>query len=104
VSLAAVKGDRTLAQPAVHFDVHPNQVASWKAQLEGGAADVFWSRQGSGLCESPAHLRHSTEPLACSLTGRRSLARSGHSGALIGSFRGTHWTGELVLELAILCG
>ena len=41
VALAAVKGDRTLAQVAEHFDVHPNQVTSWKAQLEGGAADVF---------------------------------------------------------------
>jgi transposase len=41
VALAAVKGDRTLAQLAEHFDVHPNQIASWKAQLEGGAADVF---------------------------------------------------------------
>jgi transposase-like protein len=36
VALAAVKGDRTLAQLAEQFDVHPNQVTSWKAQLEGG--------------------------------------------------------------------
>ena len=45
VALAAVKGDRTLAQLAEHFDVHPNQVTAWKAQLEGGASDVFgaWS-------------------------------------------------------------
>jgi transposase len=41
VALAAVKGDRTLAQLAEQFDVHPNQITSWKAQLEGGAADVF---------------------------------------------------------------
>ncbi len=41
MALAAVKGDRTLAQLAEQFDVHPNQVTSWKAQLEGGAADVF---------------------------------------------------------------
>jgi len=41
MALAAVKGDRTLAQLAEQFDVHPNQIASWKAQLEGGAADVF---------------------------------------------------------------
>jgi transposase-like protein len=41
VALAAIKGDRTLAQIAEQFDVHPNQVTSWKAQLEGGAADVF---------------------------------------------------------------
>jgi transposase len=41
VALAAVKGDRTLAQLAEQFDVHPNQITAWKAQLEGGAADVF---------------------------------------------------------------
>ena len=41
VALAAVQGDRTVAQLAEQFDVHPNQVTSWKAQLEGGAADVF---------------------------------------------------------------
>jgi transposase len=41
VALAALKGDQTLAQLAEQFDVHPNQITSWKAQLEGGAADVF---------------------------------------------------------------
>ena len=41
LALAAIKGDRTLAELAEQFDVHPNQITSWKAQLEGGAADVF---------------------------------------------------------------
>jgi transposase len=41
VALAALKGDRTLAQLAEQIDVHPNQITSWKAQLEEGAADVF---------------------------------------------------------------
>ena len=48
VALAAVKGDRTIAQLAEQFDVHPNQVTSWKAQLEGGAADVFGPGGGGG--------------------------------------------------------
>ncbi len=43
VALAAIKGDRTLAQLAEQFDVHANQITSWKAQLEGGAVDVFGS-------------------------------------------------------------
>ncbi len=34
VALAAVKGDRTLAQLAEQFDVHANQITAWKAQLE----------------------------------------------------------------------
>ncbi len=41
VALAAIKGDRTLAQLAEQFDVHPNQITAWKAQPEVGAADVF---------------------------------------------------------------
>jgi|SRR5229473_3503579 len=41
VALSAVKGDRTVAQLAEHFDVHPNQITTWKAQLESGACDVF---------------------------------------------------------------
>ena len=41
VALAAIKGDRTLAQLAEAFDVHPNQITAWKAQLESAAAEVF---------------------------------------------------------------
>jgi transposase-like protein len=52
VALAAVKGNRTLSQLAEQFDVHPNQVTSWKAQLEGGAADVFGP--GGGATAQPA--------------------------------------------------
>src|SRR5205823_4208818 len=48
VALAAIKGDRTLAQLAEQFDVHPNQITSWKAQLEEGASDVFGRGGGNG--------------------------------------------------------
>jgi putative transposase len=41
VALAAIKGDRTLAELAERFDVHPNQITTSKAQLESGAADVL---------------------------------------------------------------
>jgi transposase len=47
LALAAIKGDRTLAELAEQFDVHPNQITSWKAQLEGGAADVFGPSNGA---------------------------------------------------------
>ena len=41
VALAALKDDRTMAQLGEQFDVHPNQIATWKDQLLAGAADVF---------------------------------------------------------------
>jgi transposase len=51
VALAAIKGDRTLVELAEQFDVHPNQITSWKAQLEGGAADVFGPGGGNGAAQ-----------------------------------------------------
>ena len=41
VALAAVKGDRTIAQLAEHFDVHPNQITEWKKKLLEKAPEVF---------------------------------------------------------------
>ena len=41
VALSAIKGERTLAELAHLYDVHPNQITSWKAQLLEGAAGVF---------------------------------------------------------------
>jgi transposase-like protein len=47
VALAAIKGEGTISQLADQFDVHPNQITTWKTQLEGSAADVFGSGSGS---------------------------------------------------------
>ena len=52
VALAAVKGDRTVAQLAEHFDVDPNQITTWKSQLEASASEIFGP--GGGTPAKPA--------------------------------------------------
>jgi transposase-like protein len=41
VALAAIRGDKTLAELASQYDVHPNQITEWKARLLARAAEVF---------------------------------------------------------------
>jgi transposase len=41
VALEAVKGEEPLITIAERFDVHPNQITTWKRQLLEGAAAVF---------------------------------------------------------------
>src|SRR6478736_5807092 len=53
VALAALKGDKTLAELSEKFDVHASQIVQWKTQLLDGAVGVFLS---------PAEKRESQGP------------------------------------------
>lgn len=51
VALAAVRGDRTLAELAKQVAVHPNQIQDWKKQLSTKAENVF----GAGVATAGDH-------------------------------------------------
>jgi transposase len=53
VALAAIEGDRTLAQLSEQFDVHANQITDWKDQLVEVATEAI-ERGSRGKPSAPA--------------------------------------------------
>lgn len=45
VALAALKGDKTIAELAREYEVHPNQITQWKKQLLDSLPEVFSRRR-----------------------------------------------------------
>ena len=45
VAVAAVRGEKTLAELAQHYDVHPNQIQDWRGRLVG-IAEIPSARTG----------------------------------------------------------
>ena len=41
VAVGALRGDKTIAEIAEKFEVHPNQVTAWKAQLLERSSKAF---------------------------------------------------------------
>ena len=78
VALAAIKGEKTLAELAQLHDVHTTQIAAWKAQLLEGAAGVFGSGSadplpGGGVDLKSLHARRTD-------TGERFFIRCARQG------------------------
>jgi putative transposase len=45
VALDAAKGDKTIAELASQYEVHPSQIAKWKKQLLESLPEIFSCRQ-----------------------------------------------------------
>ena len=58
VALAAIKGDKTLAELAEQFDVHPNQISEWKQQLIDSATHVFGGSAHTKAAEPDLKVLH----------------------------------------------
>ncbi len=57
VALDAIKGEKTLAELAGQYDVHPNQITTWRSQLLDGAAGVFGGETKADAGPSPIDVK-----------------------------------------------
>ena len=46
LALAALREDKTLAELAQQYDVHPNQITEWRKRLVASSAEVFDGKGG----------------------------------------------------------
>jgi transposase len=51
VALAALKGDKTMAELAGEFEVDPAQVSAWRTELKDKAVNVFGSSANTSTKE-----------------------------------------------------
>ena len=84
VALAAIKGEKTLAELAQLHDVHTTQIAAWKAQLLEGATGVFGSGSpaqlpGSGVDLKKLHAKIGELALEIDFLSPRSAKRVGRA-------------------------
>ena len=51
VALEAFRGEKTLAQVASEYGIHPNQISKWKQKLLKRAGELFSKTKDSGIIE-----------------------------------------------------
>ena len=78
VALEAAKGDKTIAEPASEFEVHPNQVTQWKRQLVIGESGEIRNLSDDSQ-DSPLGKRTNGESRKRFYVGGNS-SRRGHTG------------------------
>ena len=57
VALAAVQGEKTIAELAEQFQIHPNQITTWKKQLLNSAQEVFEKGSSKSTSDNSATVK-----------------------------------------------
>ncbi|MCB2187800.1 MAG: transposase [Deltaproteobacteria bacterium] len=57
VALEALKGEQTLSELAVRYEIHPNMIAQWKRQAAEGLVEVFSGKAGRSDVAGEAQIR-----------------------------------------------
>ena len=76
VGVEAMKGEQTVAELASRFQVHPNQMQTWKKALAEGAAGIF--EQGNGTAKGKEKRSKNNDALVARLyqqTGQLKVER-----------------------------
>lgn len=47
IALEAIKGQRTINEIASEYEVHPNQISTWKREAQAGMSQVFTGQKVS---------------------------------------------------------
>ena len=57
VALEALKGEQSLSELAVRYEIHPNMIAQWKRQAAEGLVEVFSGKGGRSDVAGEAQIK-----------------------------------------------
>jgi transposase len=57
VALAALRGDQTIQELAAHYQVHANQISTWKKQAIDGLDETFDNKKASRVRDVDAEVK-----------------------------------------------
>lgn len=76
VALAAIKGERTIADLSQHFGVHVSQIQQWKSHLEKEGATLFSNKQKDSSLSQEAQVAKLHEKIGQLTVERDFLAKA----------------------------